>query len=362
MVILLAHLGALVFKVNAKTEIIDVDNLPIIQRQAEAIEQWKVETSSSIKAWREGEEAKLKELHAKEMAKFNEHLRRIRCSEMKQRLVKDVERTMTAARTLSTKRREASERQEAMRKSNEILAKLKAKSGEESGELSEADDSTNFRSKEDAKAWLKALETSDPSWQRAKRRKMEIIKQTDPNWRSKMDNSEGDGGESWMRHTTHLDTAPSLSRGNLVGDNFIEIGENTNNQDPLVGESDVLAIEKLGSEQLGETKKISTAAQKTEQYAYELFNKERPWLQAKLKNFTQHKATMARNIKKMQATSAVAVSKLTAKGDHAAKCGQGRSDMHKLISDTIIGLPLPEEEKVQAEKPLLEKMEEWLKC
>ena len=38
--------------------------------------------------------------------------------------------------------------------------------GEERGQLSESDDA-DFGSKQDARDWLKALETSDPSWQHA---------------------------------------------------------------------------------------------------------------------------------------------------------------------------------------------------
>ena len=37
---------------------------------------------------------------------------------------------------------------------------------------------------------------------------MQETKQTDPHWRSKMDNSEGDGGRSWTHGTTHLVTLP----------------------------------------------------------------------------------------------------------------------------------------------------------
>jgi len=360
--------SAVVSKADAKKiVIVDVDSMPIIQRQADEIDIWQKDTTESIKSWRAVEEEKLTKLHHTLMAAFNEQMRKLRCNEMKTRLTGNVAKTMAAAKKLAGKRRQAADEKEALRKSSEILAKLTEKmGGEERGQLSESDDA-DFGSKQDARDWLKALETSDPSWQHAERRKMQETKQTDPHWRSKMDNSEGDGGRSWTTHgTTHLDTAPSLTRGNFVGDNLIQLGENLVDQEPLLQASDILALEKLGSKKLdanklGETVS-SPASAKAELYAFEQRSEEKPWLRAKVKAHEQLNVKLAGNIKKMEKESLDSAKAANVKLNVISMCGSRRSMMHKLISDTIIYMPIPEEEKIAPEKTLMDEMEEWLKC
>ena len=104
--------------------IVDVDSMPIIQRQADEIDIWQKDTTESIKSWRAVEEEKLTKLHHTLMAAFNEHMRKLRCNEMKTRLTGNVAKTMAAAKKLAGKRRQAADEQEALRKSSEILAKV----------------------------------------------------------------------------------------------------------------------------------------------------------------------------------------------------------------------------------------------
>ena len=104
--------------------ILDVDSMPIIQRQADEIDIWQKDTSEAIKTWRVVEEKKLATLHHTLMAAFNEQMRKIRCAEMKTRLTKNVGKTMAAAKKLAGKRRQAADEKEALRKSSEILAKV----------------------------------------------------------------------------------------------------------------------------------------------------------------------------------------------------------------------------------------------
>lgn len=363
---------------QSEVEIPNVDNLPMVVRERESIESWHARTTASIKEWRKAKETELDVAQAKEMAAFNEHMRSVRCAAMKARLNKDISRTSMAAHAAAQKRREAKEQAEVLRKSREVLQKVSAKGGERS-RLAESGDGDSG-SKQDAKNWLHAFETSDPSWQRAQRRKMEEREQTDPDWRSHMDNSEGDGGSSWRQHETHLvtaptqtrgylpgdtrdethlDTAPTWTKGYIIGDNFLELEDRLSEQEePLLQESAVLAIENLGKPVVSEAAATAEAALFGQQ------SQEKAWMLAQTKAHTDAKASGNADVKKLEEDSMKAQSAIITQSNKLAKCGDQRNSMHKLIADTIVSLPddMPEEEKIADEKPLLESMEAWLKC
>ena len=116
----------------------------------------------------------------------------------------------------------------------------------------------------------------------------------------------------------------------------------------------------MDAKKLGEP--VSNPAAKAELYAFEQNSKEKPWLRAKVKVHDQLNDKLAGNIKKMKKASLDSVEAGSTKLWAISVCGSRRSMMHKLISDTIIYMPIPEEEKIAPEKTLMDEMEEWLKC
>jgi len=347
--------------VRADLELPNVDKDPQVVSAEQEIREWTALQEKKVEAWHTREKAKLGNAQEREMKAFEEQLRRMRCAAMHKALVKKLAIAQESATTLVERRARAKEEAWAVYKTNEIFQKVAEKNNGEESErrLAESKDSVR-RDPNDAKNWLKAFEVADPDWQQERREKMRHIMQTDPNWRRKMDNDQGDGGRSWRQHTTHLDEVPQLTVAPPLADDMrdlslLQTAEHV--MEPLLKEADVLAIESLGQQ-----KAKAANPKEVEKIFWDRDKKERDWLKQNEEEHVKWRAGKEKEFLKAVSNEEADQKVMQDKINFEQGCAKKKQRVFKMISDVIIALPLPEEEKVAAEKPLMLDMDEWLKC
>lgn len=335
-----------------KFTIPDVDNDPEVMMEQEKISDWTHKQQHKISKWHQRAKVTLKSLQDKELVQFEDKIRLMKCNEMKRQLGRKLVVSTKSARALASKRNAAAEKAKAVQLAREIFSKVSEPAAEDEQRLKESLGEAS-RGDHDSDAWLKAIETSDPDWQRHEERKMDREMRTDPQWRSKMDNKQGDGGISWTQHTTRLDTAPQLTiPPSLTA--LVQTSESV--QEPLLREADVMAIESLGKKQ------PEKKSQTPEQLVWEQFLKNKQWRSQVDKKEEAVSREQRKELHKVRSTQQQDQHQIKEVRDEVIACSSRRDSMYRMISDTIMSLPISEEEKQVAEKPLLADMEDWLAC
>lgn len=338
---------------SAQTDLPDppefnVDDDPGIKAEARKIQEWTQDHQAKVATWYSDQKKELVALRTQEMLKFEEHLRNMKCVEMKHQLLKKMAEATAQARTLHQRRTEASEKAEAVRVSSELLSKVGASPKGKELRLGEQ---LHERQQRDGAAWLSAMETSNPAWQRRMRERMERRMQSDPNWRAHMQSDQGDGGRSWRQHVTYLDNAPQLDNNPPVS--LLETEETST--EPLLKEADVAAIESLGKGKPAPKKDVETLI-------YHQDVQQRNWIRKREKEMIAFRKRAAEQVQEQQSVKQGEQAVLRGHRDSLIKCGRDRSWMSAKITQTIVKLPLPEMEKVEVEHPLVQQMEAWLEC
>jgi hypothetical protein len=263
------------------------------------------------------------------------------CAKLKNDLLKKAVFTTRRAKKLAKKRGEMGEKQRAMERAREVLSKVAEKDRfrtTRSNALGEAEVHPMIAPRaKDAVFWLRALRTNDPEWQRQEERKLRHIQRTDPDWRRHQDNVQGDGGYSWQKRKTRMSYSLLTKLPPVDPYVLAQLGESKPNEPAEAVDEDQSAV-------------LQREAELEE------------WLATERKKITQHRAHLNDQLQNWRNTQTKQIKRLTAKGNHIAFCTQQRNVMQKHLAKVVVGLPLPDHEKTQNEKPLLADMEIWLKC
>lgn len=329
----------------------NVDNDPEVQLAQDKISEWTNHRQRQVNEWHATEKARLQKLQDAELAQFEARVRAMKCDEMKSQLAQKLVGTTKRARVLSSKRNAEAAKAQAIAKAKEILTKVSEPQEEDEEQLAEA---LGDQKPRDGNAWLSAIESADPAWQHKEEEKMRSRMRTDPNWRAKMDNVQGDGGRSWRQHVTYLDNAPPLTNPPSALA-LIQTDQGLESQEPLLKEADVLAIENLGG-------KHPKPLQQAEQLIWDQRTRNKPFREGLMMKHKKWAATQHEELQKMKGEQAQDIGMIKAERSKIVRCGQLRATMSKAILDVIVGLPVSEQEKEEAEKPLLADMEDWLQC
>lgn len=331
-----------------------------------------------INAWLDGEKEKIRKYKERQEKKFAEHVRKMHCNKLKTNLLKKGFDVKEEAKKLYKERQHKAKEEKAVKAAKEILSKGGGEETRRSGLLGEAKIGGFKVKSSDAKYWLKALETNDPQWEHRERQRLRRIQRTDPNWRAKQDNEEGDGGSSWRVRRTRLGTefdrhpesqltelAP-IDPGNVV--ELLETGYGPlPNPDPS-GEETPLpeAREPAPEEDPSAPKKKpppeTEAPDEDQAQALRRQAELAAWLQQEQEHITAYGRGLNAEVTTWTAQQTAVVDRLFASKSFADDCQRQRNSMSEQLADIIVGLPVPEHEKTEYEKPLMKDMDEWLEC
>jgi len=362
---------------------IDISKLPYTEKvklseEASRQARWGRNKKKEIEAWERRQKAILARVKERKEKEFGEAVRRMHCAMLKRKLLEKTAMVIKIAKKTHKRRTELAEKKKATERAKEILQKVnsvgKTKSELASTLLGNARVSTGANPA-DAKYWVKALNTADPSWQAENAHKYRNLKYTHPNsWRKQQNQAQGDGGASWRRQTTRYGTPydrnPSMD--------LTELSPIDEDSDLLeLSESPAQAVAKLGEAQLkklGETTKVQSAEEKlgVTKMQERVDEDETAQLRraAELKDFVSAeklkiekvKNVQEKKVKKWTRGQNTNMKKLVAEKNHGMMCMRSRNTMSAHIAHAVINLPLLDIEKTQQGKPLWKDMEAWLHC
>ena len=118
----------------------------------------------------------------------------------------------------------------------------------------------------------------------------------------------------------------------------------------------------LAIESLGQQKAKAANPKEVEKIFWDRDKKERDWLKQNEEEHVKWRAGKEKEFLKAVSNEEADQKVMQDKINFEQGCAKKKQRVYKMISDVIIALPLPEEEKVAAEKPLMLDMDEWLKC
>jgi len=371
-----------------------------------------------INKWHAAEKEKVAKYEKMREKQFLEMMRKLHCAKLKKNLRRAILVTGEKAVKVEKERRIKYETQEAVSRANEVMAKIQGKGEEQAlrtGLLGDAKvqvaEGVNTK---DAKYWLKALKVADPTWIAKEHQNMRDIQRSDPNWRAKMDNDEGDGGYSWTQSVTRMGTSFDQNPGQQLTDvnagvnvggslELLETGEGgTEDNEPSgpVGErpEDSTPGSSVGPESdeaaplpRGEGHVNTDPTEEPEKQPNQDdpedsvpdgVNQEKnkleldedetavlrrqaeqsKWLsqqQQKLDELETQQHIKLAGWEKEQKTH---IANLVVTRNHIEFCTEERNTMGSKISDLVFGLPCSDAEKTAYEHPLAKGMEEWLDC
>jgi len=326
---------------------VDISPLPASEKEAfgereAAMRKWGQSEASRITAWKGRQEAKLrayKEMKAKEFAAI---VRKMHCNKLKRNLMKKVALTTTEAKMLAKKRKEAAAKQVALERAREVLSKVAERDETHTRLLGGAN--IQAVNPKDAKFWLKAFETRDPEWQRARLRRMHHEQRVDPDWRRHQNNADDDGGISWSQRNTRMGTSydqnPELQLTQPVETaSFLQ-------ESTLVTPFDNAGAS-IEEDQAREMRREAELA---------------AWLNEGHNKIEDLKTQQNGELKRWKASQDKLLTQLRTKKAHSDFCTRGGNKLKELVADAVINLPVPDEEKTAYEKPLQTDVKNWLLC
>lgn len=389
--------------------------LKVKQRQ-----EYEVTQQEKINKWHVAEKEKVSKYEEMKEKHFLEMMRKLHCGKLKKKLNRAIVVTGERANKIAKERKIKYETNEAMTRANEVMGKVNGKGEEQQLRTGLLGDSkvqlANGVNPKDAKYWLKAFKVADPSWIANEHQRLRRVERTDPNWRAKMDNSEGDGGYSWTQKVTRMGTSfdrnsqqqlTEVNPGVDVGGSLalVEVGESElppgeKPEGPVGGrpedtspggsvspESDEAAPLPPGEghvnrEPTEEPEQVPNQddpqdtvpkpGDNQEKNKFELDEDDTAVLrrqaeQAKWLAEKSEKLNQVRNQEHMKLggwvkTQQKHIKDLEVRRDHIAYCTQERNDMGLKISNLVFSLPCSDAEKSAYEIPLSKSMKEWLDC
>jgi flagellar hook-associated protein FlgK len=335
----------------------DSDKLELAEKER-TMRTWGLTTKAKISAWGAKQRKILRAYKERKMKDFAEAVRKMHCAKLKKNLIKKALFTKKEAKKTFKTRKELAAKKKAAEVAKEILSKVAERDEMRASKLlGNANVATPRPAAKDMKYWLKALRTSDPEWQRERERRMRIIQQTDPNWRSKQNNAQGDGGYSWTRKTTRFGTKydrhTSLQLTTRNTADFSPLDESVELLQLGPPGPNAADFRQPGSEESPDEDQAAALRREAELEA---------WLTKEKNKITKHQDNLKTKLKKFERKSMKTISKLEAKKKHDNYCTKNRNTMGKYLADIVVNLPLPDKEKTEKEGPLLKDMEQWLKC
>jgi len=377
------------------------------ENEQEKIEKWHVHSEEQVVKYKE-----------KLNAEFREMMRKQHCARLTSSLKQMTASSAEKAEKTGEMRIQKRAKQLAMRKAAEIKQKVIG-TGEEEEELGE--DANKPLDPKDAKYWLKALRMNDPGWIKQENARLRHVQRTDPNWRSKMDNSRGDGGFSWTQKTTRMgtpleasgedftvaqavDPGAAVAGDGIVGNvGLIQLGERDDSMNPVGkfpydtnvegstsaespdsstnypmpdGEStpnpkklplnaelpEIVQDNPKPSIDTSHLPKRSESPDEDDAAVLKRRAHLEQWQVAQRLNIRKTKDKLLGKLEDWKDNQQWKIKDLLAKKHFIVTCGSLRDKHTAMISEAIFNMPIEDDEKTAAETPLKAKLNEILDC